>query len=107
MNEASGDTAQVRLSSVTKGSEWRARTRSVTRPVSGMTTELAGRVKTVYADGVEETRLVLDNNVEIAFGSADHIRDKERVALGIMEQHPDSVAYINVRDPASPTYRAL
>lgn len=75
--------------------------------VSGMTTELAGRVKTVYADGVEETRLVLDNNVEIAFGSADNIRDKERVALGIMEQHPDSVAYINVRDPASPTYRAL
>lgn len=75
--------------------------------VSGMTTELAGRVKTVYADGVEETRLILDNNVEIAFGSAENIRDKERVALGIMEQHPDSVAYINVRDVNSPTYRAL
>lgn len=75
--------------------------------VSGMTTELAGRVKTVYADGVEETRLVLDNNVEIAFGAAENIRDKERVCLEIMEQHPDSVAYINVRDVASPTYRAL
>lgn len=75
--------------------------------VSGMTTELAGRVKTVYAEGVEETRLVLDNNVEIAFGSADNIRDKERVCLAIMEQHPDSVAYINVRDVSSPTYRAL
>lgn len=75
--------------------------------VSGMTTELAGRVKTVYAEGVEETRLVLDNNVEIAFGSAENIRDKERVCLEIMEQHPDSVAYINVRDVNSPTYRAL
>lgn len=75
--------------------------------VSNMTTELAGRVKTVYADGVEETRLILDNNVEIAFGSSENIRDKERVALGIMEQHPDAVAYINVRDVNSPTYRAL
>ena len=75
--------------------------------LSGMTTELAGRVKTVYADGVEETRLILDNNVEIAFGSADNIRDKERIVLGIMEQHPDAVAYINVRDVNSPTYRAL
>ena len=75
--------------------------------VSGMTTELAGRVKIVYAEGVEETRLILDNNVEIAFGSAENIRDKERVCLEIMEQHPDSVAYINVRDVNSPTYRAL
>lgn len=75
--------------------------------VSGMTTELAGKVKTVYADGVEETRLVLDNNVEIAFGAAENIRDKERVCLEIMQQHPDSVAYINVRDVANPTYRAL
>lgn len=75
--------------------------------VSGMTTELADRVKTVYADGVEETRLVLDNNVEVAFGAAENIRDKERVCLEIMEQHPDAVAYINVRDVASPTYRAL
>lgn len=75
--------------------------------VSGMTTELAGRVKTVYAEGVEETRLILDNNVEIAFGSATNIRDKERVCLEIMEQHPDAVAYINVRDVNSPTYRAL
>lgn len=75
--------------------------------VSGMTTELAGRVKTVYAEGVEETRLVLDNNVEIAFGSSDNIRDKERVCLEIMELHPDSVAYINVRDVNNPTYRAL
>lgn len=75
--------------------------------VSGMTTELADQVKTVYADGVEETRLVLENNVEIAFGSAENIRDKERVCLKIMEEHPDSVAYINVRDVSSPTYRAL
>lgn len=75
--------------------------------VSGMTTELADRVKTVYADGVEETRLVLDNNIEIAFGAAENIRDKERVCLQIMEQHPDSVVYINVRDVANPTYRAL
>lgn len=75
--------------------------------ISGMTTELVDQVETVYADGVEETRLVLESNIEIAFGAAENIREKERVCLQIMEEHPDSVVYINVRDVSNPTYRAL
>lgn len=73
--------------------------------VSSMTTELAGRVTKVSANGAEETKLVLDNGVEIAFGKAEHIRDKERVCLKIMEEHPD-VVYINVRVVDRPTWRA-
>lgn len=75
--------------------------------VTGMTTELKDHVVKVSASSAESTTLTLDNNVEIAFGSADDIRDKERVCLEIMEEHPDEVAYINVRVVSSPTWRAI
>lgn len=74
--------------------------------VDNMTTDLAGRVTTVKATETESTTLVLDNGIEIVFGAAKDIRDKERVCLEIMEQHPD-VVYINVRVVESPTWRAL
>ena len=75
--------------------------------VSGMTTELADRVVRVSAAGTAETTLLLDNGVEIAFGRAENIRDKERVILQILEDNPDSVAYINVRMVENPTWRAI
>ena len=75
--------------------------------VSGMTTELASRVQKVSAAGPAETTLILDNGVEIAFGKAEDIRDKERVILKILEENPDGVAYINVRMVEQPTWRAV
>ncbi len=75
--------------------------------VNGMTTELSGRVVKVSAAGPAETTLILDNGVEIAFGKAEDIRDKERVILKILEENPDGVAYINVRMVESPTWRAV
>ncbi len=75
--------------------------------VSGMTTELADRVVKVSAAGPAETTLILDNGVEIAFGKAEDIRDKERVILKILEENPDGVAYINVRMVEAPTWRAV
>ena len=75
--------------------------------VGGMTTDLAGRVKKVSAAGTAETTLVLDNGVEIAFGKAEDIRDKERVIQKILEENPSGVAYINVRIVENPTWRAI
>jgi cell division protein FtsQ len=75
--------------------------------VSGMTTELAGQVESVSAAGPAETTLTLKSGIEIAFGKAENIRDKERVILQIMEEHPDSIAYINVRRVDQPTWRGL
>ena len=74
--------------------------------VSGMTTDLAEQVVQVSTAGPEETRLVLKNGVEITFGKADRIRDKERVCLKIMEENPE-VVYINVRVVDRPTWRAV
>lgn len=75
--------------------------------LANMTTELAGRVVKVSAAGVAETTLILDNGVEIAFGKAEDIREKERVVLQILEDNPDGVAYINVRMVEQPTWRGV
>lgn len=75
--------------------------------LSGLTTELSGRVTKVSAAGTAETTLVLDNGVEVAFGKAEDIRDKERVILEILAQNPDNVSYINVRMVNSPTWRSV
>lgn len=72
-----------------------------------MTTELADQVTKISAASTAETSLFLENGIEIAFGSAENIRDKERTILKIMEDNPDGVAYINVRIVENPTWRAL
>lgn len=74
--------------------------------LTGMTTELADQVKTISAADSESTQLTLKNNIEIAFGKAENIREKERICLEIMEQNP-SVVYINVRVPDRPTFRKI
>ena len=75
--------------------------------IAGMTTDLANHVETASAAGPAETTLLLDSGVEIAFGKAENIRDKERVILQILEENPDSVAYINVRLVETPTWRSI
>ena len=73
--------------------------------VTGLTTELKDQVKTVSATSTEDTTLTLDSNVEIAFGVAEDIREKERVCLQIMADYPGAISYINVRVVNSPTWR--
>ena len=75
--------------------------------VSGMTTDLANQVKTVSATDAESTKLTLESGVEIAFGPAQSIREKERVCLQILNDNPGKVAYINVRVVDRPTWRSL
>ncbi len=75
--------------------------------VAGMTTELADRIASVKATETESTTLTITNGPDIVFGSADNIREKERVCLEIMKEHPDGVTYINVRSPDRPTWRSV
>ena len=75
--------------------------------VAGMTTDLAGQGVKVSAAGTAETMLLLDNGVEVAFGRAEDIRDKERVILQILADNPDGVSYINVRMVQTPTWRSI
>ncbi len=73
--------------------------------VSGMTTELKDQVKLVSATDAESTLLTLDSGIEIAFGVAENIRDKERICLEIIKENP-TVVYINVRVVDRPTWRS-
>ncbi len=75
--------------------------------VAGMTTELADRISSVKATETESTTLTITNGPDIVFGTADNIREKERVCLEIMKEHPDGVTYINVRTPDRPTWRSV
>ncbi len=75
--------------------------------VDGMTTELVDRVTTVKATETESTTLTIKDGPDIVFGTSEYIREKELVCLEIMEQHPEGVAYINVRTVDNPTWRAL
>ena len=75
--------------------------------VYGMTTELAQKVTSVKATETESTTLTIKDGPDIVFGDATNIREKERLCLKIMSEHPDGVTYINVRTPEKPTWRAL
>ena len=75
--------------------------------VTGLTTELKDQVISVSAQSAESTRLTLENNVEIDFGVAEDIREKERICLQLLADNPGKVAYINVRVVDSPTWRAV
>lgn len=75
--------------------------------VAGLTTELADRVTAVKATETQSTTLTIKDGPDIVFGTAEDIREKERVCLEIMSAHPDGVSYINVRNVSRPTYRAL
>lgn len=75
--------------------------------VAGMTTELADRVTSVKATETESTTLTIKDGPDIVFGAATDIREKERVCLQIIENHPEGVTYINVRTPDRPTWRSL
>ena len=75
--------------------------------LDGMTTGLADQVTQISAPSVAETTLVLESGVEIAFGKAEDIRDKERVISKILEDNPEGIAYINVRMVENPTWRSV
>lgn len=75
--------------------------------LAGLTTDLSNQVVQVSAAGTAETTLLLQSGVEIAFGKAEDIRDKERVILEILKENEDNVTYINVRMVQNPTWRAV
>jgi len=75
--------------------------------VDGFTTSLKDQIGTVSATGTETTTLILKNGIEIAFGNAERIRDKERVCQKLMEEYAGSITYINVRIVDRPTWRTI
>ena len=78
--------------------------------VNGLTTQLANQVVSVKAAYASDAIVMLDSGVEVCFGTpkgTEDIREKERVVLKLLQEHPDEIAYINVAIPSNPTWRSV
>ena len=71
--------------------------------VDAMTTELKSQVKNVKAADASSTSLILNNGVEIAVGTSENLREKERVSQELLEKYEGKISYINVRNANNPT----
>lgn len=75
--------------------------------ITGLTTSLSSDVKSISASSAQNAVLSLNNGVQIAFGSAEDIREKERVCQQLLSEHQGQISYINVRTVNRPTWRGL
>ena len=75
--------------------------------VALMTTDLKNQVKNVKATDANSTNLFLNNGVEIAVGTSENLREKERVCQDLLERYNGKISYINVRNPNNPTWRSI
>ena len=75
--------------------------------VADMTTDLKNQVKNVKATDANSTNLFLNNGVEIAVGTSEDLREKERVAKELLEKYEGKISYINVRNANNPTWRSI
>ena len=75
--------------------------------VASMTTDLKNQVKNVKATDANSTNLILNNGVEIAVGTSENLREKERVCQELLQKYEGKISYINVRNSANPTWRSL
>lgn len=65
------------------------------------------RVLCYSASSEDDISCLLDNGIEISFGSDNSVSTKEAVAQRILDEYTGQVTYINVRVPTRPTYRRV
>ena len=74
---------------------------------STFSSELTSQIVSYSASSVDAISVTLTNGVQVALGSPTQITDKEKVILAMLKQFPGELTYLNVRTPASPTYRRV
>jgi cell division protein FtsQ len=74
--------------------------------VNGFSPEMLALVRSISAPDRIKTMISLTNNVEVAFGVAEDIEDKEQVIRGMLTAYEGRLTYINVRVANRATIRA-
>ena len=74
--------------------------------IKGFSPQMLALVQNISAPDKVKTMLTLTNNVGVAFGAAEDIQAKESVILALLDEHKDTLTYINVRVADRATYRA-
>ena len=73
----------------------------------GFTKGLADQVVSYSASSEEAISCVLESGIEVSLGDPSQISSKEAVVNELMAQHPNQLTYINVRNPAKPSFRRV
>ena len=75
--------------------------------LDGISDDLKSRIQSISAESSIKTSLNLKNGITVAFGDSSNIQLKEAAINELLSQYAGKISYINVRVPASPTYRTL
>jgi len=75
--------------------------------IGGISTELRQITRVISAPTIDKTALITQSDVEIFFGSADDIEQKDRIVRQILSDEQGRVVYINVRNVDRPTWRGI
>lgn len=75
--------------------------------MSQLSTDFRQRILCYSASSEDDISCLLDNGIEISFGTDSTVSTKEAVAQRILDEYTGQVTYINVRVPTRPTYRRV
>jgi len=75
--------------------------------IEGISPELRQITRVISAPTIDKTALITQTDVEIFFGSADDIGQKDRIVRQILADEQGRVVYINVRSIDRPTWRGI
>ncbi len=75
--------------------------------LDGISDDLKDQIQSISAESSIKTSLNLKNGITVAFGDSSNIQLKEAAINELLSQYAGKISYINVRVPASPTYRTL
>lgn len=73
--------------------------------LEGADEEFEAQIASITSATGDSTDIMLKNGIEVAFGPATDIQSKIRIIEQLIEDHPDSIAYINVRVVSRPSWR--
>lgn len=75
--------------------------------LNGLSAELRSITARVSAPSVAKTKIFTQSGIEIAIGSSEDIKTKDRIARSILTSQKGKVVLINVRSIDAPTWRGL
>ena len=75
--------------------------------LDGISDDLKSQIQSISAESSIKTSLNLKNGITVAFGDSSNIQLKEAAINELLSRYAGKISYINVRVPASPTYRTL
>jgi cell division protein FtsQ len=84
-----------------------AQDQSALKVLSAFDQDFRNGIANIDVTNVSDLKIKLRNNIEIDFGDSSLALDKEKAIVALELAHPNSLTYVNVRTPATPTYRAL